>query len=117
MRRKPGALLALELDILASLALAARGGTAECHGFQIAKRLQEGSDARLLTAHGTLYRALARLEQMELLASRWEDPQFAVAEGRPVRRMYRLTDDGLVALRKERAETTAPARRRRLARA
>ena len=117
MRRKAGTLVRLEIEILATLSLATRDDGAECHGFQIAKLLQSGSRARLLTAHGTLYRALGRLEQMGLLESRWEDPQIAANEGRPIRRLYRLTDAGVAALTHAHAETSAPVRRRRLARA
>ena len=117
MRRKPGTLVPLEIDILSALALSATDGAAECHGFQIAKLLQEGSNARLLTAHGTLYRALGRLEEMGLLRSRWEDPHVAAAEGRPLRRLYQLTDAGRTALTRARAELKSPIRRRRLARA
>lgn len=55
------------------------------------------SDARRLTAHGTLYRALARLEQMGLMTSAWEDPQIAADDSRPRRRLYAITEDGLKA--------------------
>ena len=69
------------------------------HGYEMAKRLQEGTDARLLIAHGTLYRALARLEDMGLLKSRWEDPRIAARENRPGRRLYTLTAAGEAAAR------------------
>jgi PadR family transcriptional regulator PadR len=116
MRRKPGALMPLELDILAALLLARRDDVPECHGFQIAKMLQAGTNARLLTAHGTLYRALARLERMGLLESCWEDPQTAANERRPLRRLYWLTDAGCAAAgRTGRIHRALP--RRKLARA
>lgn len=69
------------------------------HGYQMAKLLQEGADVRLLIAHGTLYRALARLEGMGLLKSRWEDPRIAARENRPGRRLYSLTAAGETAVR------------------
>ncbi|MBL7258459.1 PadR family transcriptional regulator [Paractinoplanes lichenicola] len=49
---------------------------------------------------GTLYPILARLERAGWVESRWEqiDP---VAEGRPSRRYYQLTADGVVAARRE----------------
>ncbi len=49
---------------------------------------------------GTLYPILARLERAGWVESRWEeiDP---VAEGRPSRRYYLLTADGVVAARRE----------------
>ena len=39
-----------------------RRGAGEFHGYDIAKRLGDGNNHRLLTAYGTLYRALGRLE-------------------------------------------------------
>jgi hypothetical protein len=47
-----------------------------------------------LTAHGTLYKALARLERAGMLTSSWEDPGLAEAESRPRRRLYRVTPSG-----------------------
>ena len=47
---------------------------------------------------GTVYPALRRLEKAGLLDSRWEDQEQAHADGRPVRRNYRLTAEGRVAL-------------------
>ena len=61
----------------------------EFHGFEIAKLLQAVGDSRLLTAYGTLYRALGRLEDMGLLTSHAEDPAIPAREGRPGRRRTR----------------------------
>jgi PadR family transcriptional regulator PadR len=94
MRRKPGALLPLEHAICASAALLRRRGVKEFHGYELAKQVAHDADRRLLTAYGTLYRALARLEQMGLLGSRREDPEIAARENRPGRRLYRLTAAG-----------------------
>ena len=79
--------------------------------------LGDASDGRLLTAYGTLYRALARLEKMGLLTSRWEDPAIPARENRPGRRLYRLTALGDAALAAARAaeEPTRSRARRRLA--
>ena len=71
-----------------------RGGTLEFHGYEIAKRLGDESNRRFLTAYGTLYRALGRLEAMGLLQSRWEDPHIPARENRPGRRIYVLTAAG-----------------------
>jgi PadR family transcriptional regulator PadR len=91
-RRKPGTLLPLESEILA-LALAMReSGQDDFHGFGLAQSMREQSGSRSLTAHGTLYKALARLEELGMLASHWEDQ--AAAEGRPRRRLYELTGQG-----------------------
>jgi len=43
---------------------------------------------------GTIYPILARLEQLRWLESSWEDAELHVAEGRPRRRYYRLTQHG-----------------------
>jgi DNA-binding PadR family transcriptional regulator len=99
MRRKPGTLLQLEEEICAAAAELNRTGTKEFHGYEIAKRLSADRDRRLLTAYGTLYRALGRLEEMGLLRSRWEDPDIPARENRPGRRLYTLTAAGEEALR------------------
>jgi PadR family transcriptional regulator, regulatory protein PadR len=104
MRRKSGALLPLELSILTAGVEAMQAGEPEFHGFAVAKAIQEREAARRLTAHGTLYKALGRLERAELLESRWEEPELAEAEGRPRRRLYRVTGAGAVAVTRARAE-------------
>ena len=104
MRRKPGQLVPLEISICASAWALMRRGTAEFHGYELAKTLRDASDARLLTAYGTLYRALMRLEEMGLLKSRWEDPEIPARENRPGRRLYSLTGKG-EAVSKEHSET------------
>jgi len=43
---------------------------------------------------GTVYPIIARFERLGWLESRWEDPDAHIAEGRPRRRYYRLTDEG-----------------------
>lgn len=103
VRRKPGTLLPLEVAILDAGSACARDGAPEFHGFAVAQRIQERDGARRLTAHGTLYKALARMEGGGLLESRWEDPDLAVAEGRPRRRLYRVTPLGARALAEARA--------------
>jgi DNA-binding PadR family transcriptional regulator len=90
-RRTPGALLPLEAEILEAALALQRGGDGSFYGFGLARTLRERRGSRSLTAHGTLYKALGRLEQSGLLASRWEEP---AVEGRPRRRLYELTADG-----------------------
>lgn len=104
VRRKPGTLLPLELAILDAGTTVMQSGTPEFHGFGIAEQIQARDAARRLTAHGTLYKALARMEHAGLLESRWEDPDVAVTEGRPRRRLYRVTPVGAAALTRARAE-------------
>ena len=94
-RRKPGALLALETEILAVALSLQRSGQGTFHGFALAQALRADSGARSLTAHGTLYKALGRLEELGLLTSRWEDA--SLAEGRPRRRLYSITGQGVLA--------------------
>jgi PadR family transcriptional regulator, regulatory protein PadR len=113
MRRKTGALVPLELAIC-SAALELKGaGTAEFHGYLIAREIKDAADTRLLTAYGTLYRALSRLEQMGLVTSRWEDAQAAADENRPRRRLYALTSAGESAVSEAAAAARAAARRPR----
>jgi DNA-binding PadR family transcriptional regulator len=89
-RRTADTLLPLELSILThGIALP------EFHGFEMAKTVQDDTGARRLTAHGTLYKALGRMERAGLLSSRWEDP---APTGRPRRRLYQVTGAGERAL-------------------
>jgi PadR family transcriptional regulator, regulatory protein PadR len=91
-RRKPGTLLPLETEILETALSMLSSGHATFHGFGLAQTMREQSGSRALTGHGTLYKALGRLEEFGLLTSRWEDA--AAAEGRPRRRLYELTSQG-----------------------
>ena len=98
MRRKPGALLPLEISILGAAMELAAGDSPEFHGYLLASALREREGARMLTAHGTLYKALDRMRKAGLLESRWEDPEAAAKDERPRRRLYRLTGAGERAL-------------------
>jgi PadR family transcriptional regulator, regulatory protein PadR len=115
MRRKAGQLVPLELAICDAAMRLRRRGVNEFHGYEIAKRIGEDADSKLLTAYGTLYRALGRLESMGLLESRWEDPQIAADENRPGRRLYSLTGaaEETLALQRKSAAAKAPRRPRR----
>ena len=103
-RRKPGTLLPLETEILEVALSMQRSGHASFHGFGLAHAMREQSASRSLTGHGTLYKALGRLEEFGMLSSRWED---GAPEGRPRRRLYELTGQGEQAL----ADTAKPAGR------
>lgn len=92
-RRKPGTLLPLETEILDVALSMRRLGHRTFHGFGLAQIMRERSGSRALTAHGTLYKALSRLEEFGLLTSRWEDA--AAVDGRPRRRLYALTGQGV----------------------
>ena len=64
-----------------------------------------GLDLMRVTGHpsGTLYPILLRLQRAGWVEARWEDVDPASA-GRPARRYYRLTPDGVVAARTAVAE-------------
>ena len=110
MRRKGGALVPIELAICEAAAVLRQRGADTFHGYQIAKEIKHTQDHRLLTAYGTLYRALARLERMGLLAARWEDPHIAAEERRPPRRFYELTALGEAACETARKASARPVR-------
>jgi DNA-binding PadR family transcriptional regulator len=112
MRRKEGALVPLEIAIIEASAELRRAGQPEVHGYELAKVVRDLRNARRLTAYGTLYKALTRLEREGYLASRWEDPQTAADGGRPRRRFYRLTLEGETALNEELAKAREHANQR-----
>lgn len=101
-RRRPGSFFPLELSILK---VCRDEGDAGVHGFAMAQAIADAEESRRLTATGTLYRALQRLDDRGLLESWWEDPVDAAEAGRPRRRLYRITAAGATAL--VRAESDA----------
>ena len=105
-RRKPGTLLPLETEILEAALSLLRRGQASFHGFALAQGIRAESGSRSLTAHGTLYKALGRLEEFGLLTSHWEDGD--AAEGRPRRRLYELTNRGAEVAEQAQAENAEP---------
>jgi DNA-binding PadR family transcriptional regulator len=105
MRRKPGSLLPIETAICEVASVLQQRGIAQFYGYSIARELKHAGDTRLLTAYGTLYRALDRLEHMGFLRSEIEDTHIAAAESRPDRRLYELTAPGQSAITDE---TQAP---------
>jgi DNA-binding PadR family transcriptional regulator len=109
-RRKPGTLVPLETEILEAALTLLRSGQATFHGFGLAHAMREQRGSRSLTAHGTLYKALGRLEEFGLLTSRWEDA--AAVEGRPRRRLYELTGEGARVAERPRAEQAVAPRSR-----
>ncbi len=75
-----------------------REGAGSVHGFALAKELAASAGGSDLVGHGTLYKALGRLERAGLLESSWEDPEAAASEGRPRRRLYSVTAAGAAAV-------------------
>jgi DNA-binding PadR family transcriptional regulator len=108
VRRKPGTLVPLEIAICVAAADLDGG----FHGYELAKHLAERTGNQTLTAYGTLYRALGRLERMKLVRSRWEDPAIAARENRPGRRLYALTAAGQAAAEAARAAERSKTRKR-----
>jgi hypothetical protein len=100
-RRRVGVLLPLEEEILEVGLRRLRDGEPDFYGFAMATEL-DGADGRRLTAHGTLYKVLERLERNGLLVSRWEDVD-EVDEGRPRRRLYRVSEKAAGALQQSRS--------------
>ncbi len=112
MRRRAGHLVPLEIAICEAAFELRERGDKTFHGYELAKTLQRAPQAPLVTAYGTLYRALSRLEKMGLLESRWEDPTIATRENRPRRRLYTLTAAGDEALEDARRASAHSSRRR-----
>ena len=112
-RRRAGVLLPLEEMILDLGLRRLRDGEPEFYGFAVAVEL-DGDEGRGLTAHGTLYKVLERLERDSLLVSRWEEPE-EFDEPRPRRRLYRVTEQAEGALRTSRSLQQATSLRPKLA--
>lgn len=101
-------MLDLEVRILGIMVDELGRGAGDLYGFALAKELADGRGSQRLTSHGTLYKALGRLEEAGLLASRWEAAGRAEAEGRPRRRLYRVTSEGRAALTAANEASRAP---------
>ena len=56
---------------------------------------------------GTLYPVMARLENVGWVESSWEDPDLSIKDGRPRRRYYQLTGEGIAVARLELAQVRA----------
>jgi DNA-binding PadR family transcriptional regulator len=112
-RRRADVLLPLEEAILELGLRRLRDGEPDFYGFAVATEL-DADEGRGLTAHGTLYKVLERLERNGLLVSRWEDPD-EFDEPRPRRRLYRVTDQTEGALRRSRSLQQAAVLRPKLA--
>lgn len=106
-RRRTGTLLPLEQEILRTGLRFGEDGE-RFHGFGLATALQGGR--RSLIAHGTLYKALARLQEAGHLHAVWEDPAIAEAAGRPRRKLYEVTATGAAALEASERPAAAPFR-------
>ncbi len=72
MNRRKNELIGIEIALLIAALRLLRAGEREFHGFLIAKTVEGSGNAPSLLGHGTLYKALSRLEERGLLSSRWE---------------------------------------------
>lgn len=113
VRRKPGSLVPLEIAICVAAARLRKDGVRKFHGYLLAKEMKD--DGARVPGFGTLYRALGRLEKMEILSSAWEDPHAAAHENRPRRRLYTITAAGLKVAAEANPTRPAAARSRKLA--
>jgi DNA-binding PadR family transcriptional regulator len=89
---------------------------AERHGYSIMQEVEQRSNGTVILHAGTLYRALARLLEHELIEELDERP----ADDDERRRYYRLTARGIAVARAEAARLSgqlAAARARRLLKA
>lgn len=81
----------LSLLILSTLA----GG--DQYGYEITRRIEQGTGGILSLKEGSLYPALHSLERRGLVTGYWVSQ-----EGRPSRKYYRLTPEGVSSLAEDR---------------
>lgn len=76
----------MTVNVLRVLRVLLEDPTAECYGLEIGRAVG--------LRGGSLYPLLGRLEDAGLVVSRWEDTDPSMA-GRPRRRLYRLSTEGV----------------------
>ena len=84
-------LTSTQIEIMNAAMTLRANGIEEWFGFQVAKTINNIKSGCLLMPHGTLYRALNDLTNLGFLTARWEHQDIAIAEDRPRRKYYRLT--------------------------
>jgi DNA-binding PadR family transcriptional regulator len=89
MQRRKDEPLPLEIAVLRTIAVQGLRKV-PAHGYAIRREL---NDSGFKVGAGTIYRVLSRLEDALLIRGAWEDE---VEAGRPRKRLYELTDKGLV---------------------
>lgn len=104
-RRKQGSVLPIELALLEAIVDLGRREE-PAYGIALARELA-GGELTNLTAHGTLYKALARLTERGQLESSWEPAEQAEIERRPRRKLYRVTAAGAAAAQAARQSLSA----------
>jgi PadR family transcriptional regulator PadR len=98
VNRSKNQLIPIEVAILSAALDLRQHGTDEFHGFAIGKTLEEASATGSIIGHGTLYKALHRLETRGYLASHWEESQADHRARGARRRLYHITAEGQAAL-------------------
>jgi PadR family transcriptional regulator len=86
MNERKTALLLGSLDLMVLKTLASLG---PLHGYGIARRIEQVSEAALYLNQGTIYPALVRLEQRGWIATEW-----GVSENKRRARFYSITQKG-----------------------
>jgi transcriptional regulator len=70
-----------------------------CHGYQIARIIEQATDDVLAVEEGSLYPALHRMQQRGWIKAKW-----GLSENNRKAKYYDLTDDGRAQLENETAE-------------
>lgn len=107
MNRRKGELIPIEAAILSAALELRQQGIMDFHGFLIGKTLTAVA-GRSIIGHGTLYKALSRLEARGYLTGRWEDSLDRARGAR--RRLYQITVDGQLAVSALRDDVAASRR-------
>ena len=105
MRRYAGLMFAIERTTLRLLGEHLKSNPRGVYGYELAELLHQeastslaetmkGLNAKSLRANGSVYKLLYRLSRIGAVTSHWEEAEVALAEGRPRRRYYVLTDNG-----------------------
>ena len=93
-KRRGDQLFGVEREVLDAAHRIALSGDPYFHGYQATLEIRRVRPEGDVTAPGSIYRALDRLTKLKLLERQWEDPAISEQEGRPRRRLYRLTSVG-----------------------
>ena len=99
---RPGSLAHRVLEAALEMRAA---GIPEFHGYQMAEVLVGAEGRPGMLSHGGLYKALLGLDSAGFLQSVWENPEIALADKRPRRRLWSITPVGAAELARLRVVT------------
>jgi PadR family transcriptional regulator PadR len=102
MRRYAKSMLDIERRVLRLIGEHAESQPLGVYGYELAALLSQSATARQgaeivprhMRANGTVYKILYRLGRIGAVSSHWEEAEVALAEGRPRRRYWVLTENG-----------------------